>query len=143
MPDGIFDKIRNVASGGFKFVKDNLPAAAATAFFGPAAGLAATALIKVKNKKENIKNSATKLANEAGKKAIVGTTGYLAPKATTPKIQATHKALVPTAMSKTKSTLKKEPVKKISATKKVVNKKPIPDISSVLNKKQNTRPDFY
>lgn len=143
MPDGIFDKIKNIASGGFKFAKDNLPTAAATAFFGPAAGVAATALTKVRNKKENIKNSAIKIANEAGKEAIAGTTGYLVEKAITPKMQATRKTLVPMSMSKSKSTLKKEPVKKMSATKKVVNKKPIPDMSSVFNKKQNTRPDFY
>ena len=39
MPDGIFDKLRNIASGavksGFKFAKSNLPTIAATALFGP------------------------------------------------------------------------------------------------------------
>ena len=62
-------------------------------------------------------------------------------------MNATHKKLVPSI----KKTLTKKALvpaheavpAKMSATKKVVKKKPVPNMDNILNKKQNTRPDYH
>tara|TARA_R110000796_G_scaffold116514_3_gene229053 strand:+ start:535 stop:1044 length:510 start_codon:yes stop_codon:yes gene_type:complete len=157
MPDGIFDKLRNIASGavksGFRFAKSNLPTIAATALFGPAAGVIATGLTKVRNKKPNTKNAVSKaaqtVAKTAGHEAVhEATSGVFGTAIAKGGMNATHKKLVPSM----KKTLTKKPVvpvheathKKMSATKKVVKKKPVPaNMDNILNKKKNTRPDYY
>ena len=153
MPDGIFNKIKNLASGGFQFAKDNLPAIAATAFFGPAAGAVTGAVMSSKRKADNIKNAASKIGQEAGREAVSEVVSEVASerfgKAVAKRgMNVTHKKLVP-AFHKT---LTKKPVvpvheathKKMTATKKVVKKKPVPaTMDDLLNKRQNTRPDYH
>ena len=157
MPDGIFDKLRNIASGavksGFKFAKSNLPTIAATALFGPVGGAAAGAVISSQRK---IKNNASKLGKTAGREGLseaVGETlkensGRFGTMIAKGGMNATHKKLVP-SMKKTLTKKPEVPVheathKKMSATKKVVKKKPVPaNMDNILNKKKNTRPDYY
>lgn len=149
MPDGIFNKIKNLASGGFQFAKNNLPAIAATAFFGPAAGAVTGAVMSSKRKADNIKNAASKIGQEAGREsASEAASGVFGTAIAKGGMNATHKKLVP-AFHKTLTKKPAVPVheathEKMTATKKVVNKKPVPaTMDNLLNKKQNTRPDYH
>ena len=149
MPDGIFNKIKNLASGGFQFAKDNLPAIAATAFFGPAAGAVTGAVMSSKRKADNIKNAASKIGQEAGREVVSEVASERFGMAVAKGgMNATHKKLVPASHK----TLTKKPVvpvheathEKMTATKKVVKKKPVPaTMDDLLNKRQNTRPDYH
>ena len=160
MPDGILDKMKNIARGvargatetaaaGFKFAKNNLPGIAATAMFGPGAGIAVNAYTKARSKKENIRNTAretmVKAGGEAASEAASGVLGTAIAKG---GMNATRKNLVPT-MHKTLTKKINVPMhesshKKMTATKKVVKKKPVSaNMDNILNKKENTRPDYY
>jgi len=156
MPDGILNKMKNLASGGFQFAKDNLPAIAATAFFGPTAGAAAGAVMSSKRKADNIKNAASKIGKTAGREGLseaVGETlkensGRFGTMIAKGGMNVTHKKLVP-SMKKTLTKKALVPAHeavhtKMSATKKVVKKKPVPaNMDNILNKRQNTRPDYH
>ncbi len=149
MPDGIFNKIKNLASGGFQFAKDNLPAIAATAFFGSGIGPVAGAVMSSRRKANGIKNAASKIGQEAGRESVnEAASGVFGTAIAKGGMNVTHKKLVP-AFHKT---LTKKPVvpvheathEKMTATKKVVKKKPVPaTMDNLLNKKQNTRPDYH
>lgn len=149
MPDGIFDKIKNLASGGFQFAKNNLPAIAATALFGPAAGAVAGAVMSSKRKVDNIKNAASKIGQEAGREVVSEVASQRFGKAVAKRgMNVTHKKLVPAfhkTLTKKPEVLAHEATNgKMTATKKVVKKKRVPaSMDELLNNKQNTRPDYY
>lgn len=153
MPDGILSKIKSMTSAGFAYAKNTLPTIAATALFGPVGGAAAGAVISSQRK---IKNNASNLGKTAGREGLseaVGETlkensGRFGTMIAKGGMNATHKKLVP-SMKKTLTKKALVPAHeavhtKMSATKKVVKKKPVPaNMDNILNKKQNTRPDYH